>query len=73
MELWTVYDHPTDYPDEFVARLWIVKFNNTVEATQTVITDSTLEGLRTKLQANPNLVSIKRYLEDEPQIIEVWL
>jgi len=66
LPIWTIYDNPLDYPGLFVAR----EFNYD-RATDKVLTDTTLDGLRRKLP--PNLTCIKRYPSDNPHIVESWL
>ena len=64
--LWTVYDHPPDYPDHFVARL----FADGVETNVGFLAD-TLEALRDKLP--PGLYPLARSPSDPPSIVETWL
>jgi len=66
LAIWTIYDHPTDYPDVFVAR----KFNYD-QPTDEILTDTTLDGLRHKLPNN--LTCLKRDPLDDPKIVECWL
>lgn len=69
LEVWAVYDHPRDYPEEFVARLW-----HGQEPSNHVILARTLDELRVKIQqAHPSAVRIPRFAEDDPTIIEAWL
>jgi len=63
--IWTIYDHPTDYPDVFVARKFYLD-----QPTDEILTDTTLDGLRRKLP--PNLTWFKRDPMDDPKIVECW-
>jgi hypothetical protein len=71
--MWTVYSRPSDYPDGYVARLFVVgkgvKGNG---GTPWVIRGATLESVR---KAIPSEASerIPRDPQDEPQIVETWL
>lgn len=72
LSIWTVYDHPKDYPDNYVARLFITDKEGFVPTDSIIITDS-LETLRTILLTQMNLTRISRYNEDDPKIVEVWI
>lgn len=70
LAIWTVYDHPSDYPNAFVAHL------SEVDATGAVsgfaIFSENLDELRAAL-ASQGLIKLTRSQEDDPKIIEVWL
>lgn len=70
LEIWTVYDHPSDYPDAFVARLHLVHAD-AVEPTDLVVSAPTLPALRLKLP--PGLSCLTRDPTDDPCIVESWL
>jgi len=70
MEMWTVYDHPLDYPDGFAARKCVIGVN-TVTHTDEMFTGDTLDEVRALLP--PGLYRIHRYEQDDPKIVEVWL
>ena len=70
LEMWTVYDHPLDYPDYFVARKSVVGVN-AVTMTHEMFMADTLDELRKLLPAG--LYRIHRYEQDDPMIVEVWL
>jgi hypothetical protein len=67
LAIWTVYDHPTDFPDSYVARRFLLE-----RPTRTVMIEPTLDALRSKLAAL-GLVRLARSPEDDPKIVEVWL
>ena len=72
MPMWTVYDHPTDYPGTYVARLWYLLPRG--EATDEVLTAATLPGLRLLIaKRTPWLVPVPRFEDDDLKIIEVWI
>ena len=61
-----IYDHPTDYPDKFIARLW-----DCSAPTNIIATADTLEELRAKI---PDcMVKLDRHPQDDPRIVEVWI
>lgn len=67
--MWVVYDHPTDFPDGFIARRW-----DGATPTNVVITANTAGAVRTQLRhVAPDLVCFKRAENDDPKIVEVWL
>lgn len=61
-----IYDHPEDYPDNFVARVWDVN-----SPTHLVALADTLEGIRATIP--PNMTRMPRSLRDDPVIVEVWI
>lgn len=61
-----VYDHPTDYPDKFIARLWDCNI-----PTRIMVTADTLEELREKIPSS--MVRMDRHPKDDPCIVEVWI
>ena len=65
--IWTVYDHPRDYPREFVARKWVGD-----QATPEIICAHTLGALRASMQAK-GLYRLARHDSDDPVIVETWL
>lgn len=66
----TIYDHPLDYPDTYVARLWIKK---PLAATNIIVCSSELDTLRKDIQAAGFLVRIDGEIEYDPVILETWL
>lgn len=70
---WTIYDHPTDYPNNFVARFWVVKRGEPEPLpTDRHIVSPTLEHLQTIFRT-AGLVPIRRFDDDVPKVVEVWL
>ena len=61
-----IYDHPADYPDSFVARVW-----DASKPTHLVAIADTLEDIRTTIP--PNMTRIPRHAKDDPTIVEVWI
>lgn len=69
MTMWVVYDHPSDFPDEFVARVWKV---SAAGPRADVIRAKDLEFIRRVLR-DSGLVVMDRFVEDDPNILEVWM
>ncbi|MCC6172097.1 MAG: hypothetical protein IT481_08715 [Gammaproteobacteria bacterium] len=70
LEGWTIYDHPLDYPQHFVARRWTAR-DGEVMATAEMYIGETLAEVRELLP--PGLVCIPRLPADDPAIVECWL
>lgn len=72
---WTIFDHPTDFPDFFVSRRWIANRDGAVTATQDVLKHKNLDTLRgmTERVAGRPLHRLDRLLADQPNILEVWI
>ena len=72
LAMWTVYDHPIDYPDKFVARRFDVDKGGPKPSASIIIMDD-LEKLREVLAYEMHLVCLSRSPEDDPKIVETWL
>lgn len=72
LEMWTVYDHPRDLPEWFVARKFVVTPAGP-QPTTDVMLFKTLQSVRDYFETHTGLVRLSRFEEDEPQIVEVWL
>jgi len=71
LSIWTIYDHPLDFPNEYVARRFTVGANGS-GPTDDILTSTSLDLLRTEL-AGRGLTVIDRLPGDDPKIVEVWL
>lgn len=65
--IWTVYDHPRDWPDWYVARLFV---NDRMRGNMLLNRD--LQQLRDEL-AMRGLTPLNRSPTDDPVILETWL
>jgi hypothetical protein len=70
MSQWVIYDHPRDYPDQFVLRRWDIIGSNIVP-TDEVALAKTLPEIRTKVPGG--LYCLERFADDDACIVEVWL
>jgi hypothetical protein len=68
---WTVYNHPRDYPDTFIARRTDIGRDG-IRVTNEVVTAPDVESLRDLFRAH-GLTAIARDANDDPNIVEVWL
>lgn len=71
MHIWTVYDHPRDRPDAFVARRWEITPGQ-AQPTDDVLVSADLETIRQQL-ATWGFVAMLPSPEDDPAILETWL
>lgn len=67
LEIWTVYDHPKDYPHHFVARKFLYD-----QPTSDVAVAPDLKTLRRHFQ-RWGLYCLPRQPGDDPKIVETWL
>ena len=67
LTMWTVYDHPLDYPEFYIAK----EFNG-LTPTNNIIKNKSLIDLQVAL-IHKGLGRVTRSESDEPQIIECWL
>jgi len=72
LAMWTVYDHPTDYPDKYVARRFDVGRDGPVPSESIIIMDD-LGRLRDMLAFEMHLTCLTRSEGDDPKIVETWL
>jgi hypothetical protein len=70
LSLWTVYDHPIDFPHSYVARRFEVNADGPV-ATGDLI-QGELDAIRKSFH-QAGLTCLTRNDDDEPQIVETWL
>jgi len=70
--MWTIYDHPRDYPICFVARKWEIGPHGATMPTDHICFGATLEEVRSLLPKG--LICIRRDpVKDDPNIVETWL
>ncbi len=71
LNIWTVYDHPLDFPDCFVARLFLTDADGPVP-TSVCFRSESLDHIRATL-ADQGLTVMPRMDGDDAKIVEVWL
>jgi len=72
LAMWTVYKHPKDYPNDYVARRFEVDARGP-RPTESIIISETLETLRDVLAFEMHLTPLDRNEGDDPVIVETWL
>jgi hypothetical protein len=74
LRLWTVYDHPKDFPHNYVARMFTVGPRGAMMVTEELVISPSLEGLRTVLVRDKGMSAcLSRDAGDDPRILETWI
>lgn len=68
---YTIYDHPLDYPNDFVVRGWDVNKGGEIVPHDFVTRHETLEQARRRIPEG--LCRTSRFENDDPVIVEVWI
>lgn len=68
MPMIVVYDHPTDYPDNYVARVFEVG-----NPTNAVIVKDDVDEIQQDIRENTDMMFFPRESEDKPCIVGVWM
>lgn len=68
--MWTIYDHPSDQPDHFVVRKWVIG-PGVAEPTGEFFLCDTLEQARREIPYG--LACLQRHPNDDPVIVETWI
>lgn len=71
LPMWVIYDHPSDCPDAFIARKWMIAVG-VVQATTETMTEQDIETLRKYFEAG-GWTNIARHPTDSPVIVESWI
>jgi hypothetical protein len=66
LNIWAIYDHPKDFPDSYVARVF------EYDKPTTTIIKGTLPRLRKSFRLC-GLTCLTRSKDDDPVIVETWL
>jgi hypothetical protein len=67
--VWTIYDHPSDFPDSYVVRPHSTKLGSPLTVH---IQHAQLDHVRGALE-HLGLTCLPRSPEDDPSILETWL
>lgn len=70
LEIYTIYNNPSDFPGEFVARKSEVFRGGTING-EIISKGKTLEEVRKGIP--PGLYRLERQIHDDPVIVEVWI
>ena len=66
--MWIITDHPSDFPESFVARRWDDAYLPTSDYLHSPDLDTLREQMRIR-----GLVRIPRDRDDDPVIVESWI
>ena len=73
-EMWVIFEHPADHPDQFVARRFVeVEGAAKPQLTSDILVSPDLDALRATLCLKKHLGCLSRAPDDDPQIVETWL
>lgn len=77
LSIWTLYDHPADFPGEWVARRWVIA-KGVYSHTDDMVADADLNVVRRHVFADlerrgMSPVYLPRSPGDDPVIKGVWL
>lgn len=71
IDLWVIYDHPSDYPNHFVVRRQRVNADSTISLDSHCFLTVTIAEARSHIPSG--LTRVPRSAEDSPVIVETWL
>lgn len=72
LEMWTVYDHPSDFPDMYVARKYEVWRRAGAVATALVLAHPNIDKVRDSMVLM-GLTPLARDPNDDGNIVETWI
>lgn len=75
---WTIYDHPKDFPKEYVARKWTTPGGEVVPSVEDFYSDTSLERVRDFVKdairrMGQSPIRFTRNESDDPVIMETWI
>ena len=70
--VWAVYDHPTDYPDHFIARMHVARQDGTSSPTMNALRTERLETIQ-NIMRRAGLTRLPRGEDDDAKIVETWI
>lgn len=70
--VYTIYDHPLDYPNSYVVKKWICN-DPPVQDSKFLIEGKDLERIREMLVIEMGLFFLGRQPDDDPKILESYI
>jgi len=70
--MWTIYDRPTDFPEDYVARRWVIDAHGACATDRILVSKHDLQWLREQM-IDMHLTVLPRSDGDAPCIVETWL
>lgn len=71
LAIWTVYDHPSDFPKHVIARKFYVGMDR-LYASNELVKASTLGEVRVDMRRR-GLYCMQRHPSDDAKIVETWI
>jgi hypothetical protein len=71
LPIWTIYRHPSDYPNDYVARVFETGPGEPTP-TKFIVRSSEIQALRTTF-IHAGLITLPREDGDDPHIVESWV
>jgi hypothetical protein len=72
MDVWSIFDHPLDYPNYFVARRSEIGHGPEPLVTNEVLLSTEIEPLRDEMERR-GLICFTRDPSDSPFLVECWM
>lgn len=72
LSMWSIYERPSDYPEEYVARRFEIGGGPEPRPTAEIIKSASLDELRRAMMQR-GLVPLARAASDQRQIVESWV
>jgi len=76
----TVFNKPSDYPDEYVARIFHVRFNDKSKTSEVIPSEKPLavhsdysEIIKVITKLDPYLIRMGRQKDDNLAVVETWI
>ena len=73
LSIYTVYDHPLDYPNSYVVKKWICNVNPPVQDSNFLIIGEDLDRIREMLVMEMGLTVLPREINDDLVILENYI
>jgi hypothetical protein len=70
LSMWTIYDHPDDFPHTYVARRW--ELNGAAPMATDDIVQGELQIIRHSFQ-RCGMVCLHRNADDDANVVETWI
>jgi hypothetical protein len=72
LPIWTIYAHPKDFPDAYVARMFETGPEGEPVPTKVMLASPEIEALRAAF-SHAGLTRLDRNEGDQPEIVESWI
>jgi hypothetical protein len=69
--MYVIYRNPSDHPDRFVVRRWVITSNSMLTEEVPVAVTTTIDEARTVVP--PGAIRVPREETDDPAVYETWV